>query len=110
MQFIDDNDDIDIPGTIALSALNVARKTGLTEAGVYALTERSEFPQSIWLSPGRRAWLADEVEAWLLEKIANRERPDSNIARRGRKKLEVGKGVVVAFPRLRSSDDNLPAA
>jgi predicted DNA-binding transcriptional regulator AlpA len=43
----------------------VARKTGLSRASIYRYIARGLFPDRRSIGPGRVAWLASEVSAWM---------------------------------------------
>lgn len=47
-----------------LSIQEVQRITSLSRASIYRFMAHKRFPQSVALSPGRRAWRASEVVAW----------------------------------------------
>ncbi|WP_297813525.1 AlpA family transcriptional regulator [uncultured Methylophaga sp.] len=50
----------------------VIKLTGLSSASVYRLAAAKKFPSPIKLSPGGRssAWVAEEVQSWIDERIA----------------------------------------
>jgi len=52
-------------GTAFWSLRRVISETGLSRATVYRYTRRGEFPQRRQLGPGRVAWIANEVVAWM---------------------------------------------
>ena len=49
--------------------------TGLSRSYIYELAKKNLFPQSLALVPGgiARAWVLTEVEAWLNQRIAERD-------------------------------------
>ena len=51
---------------------DVESMTGLSCSAIYALVAKSEFPAPVNIVPNGRsvAWLADEVEGWIEERIA----------------------------------------
>lgn len=49
---------------------NVLQITGLGRTTVYRLMKAGKFPQPVELGPNTRAWIADEVESWCAERIA----------------------------------------
>jgi prophage regulatory protein len=51
-----------------VSAKQARALTGLSHPTLWRMTKRKEFPQPKQLTPGRVAYLAEEVEAWLVEK------------------------------------------
>ena len=60
----------------------VREMTGLPNSTLYELVVRGEFPQPVPLS-GRRAvaWLLDEVNAWIEQRIAERDQSQSQTTR-----------------------------
>ena len=48
-------------------------KTGLARATVYRHMENNKFPKSVSLGERAVAWLENEVEEWMLERIAERD-------------------------------------
>lgn len=48
----------------------VQRATGLGRSQVYALAKAGKFPAPIKLSERCSAWVGDEIEAWIAERIA----------------------------------------
>lgn len=50
----------------------VERRTGLKRSTIYSRMKEGSFPQSVSL--GRSvAWVAEEIDAWIEERIAQRE-------------------------------------
>jgi predicted DNA-binding transcriptional regulator AlpA len=47
------------------SANTVRLKTGLSRASIYRYVRRGEFPRRLRIGPGRVAWMASEVTAWI---------------------------------------------
>ena len=47
-----------------LSIKQVMRVTSLSRASIARFMAAKRFPQSVALSPGRRAWRASEISAW----------------------------------------------
>ena len=43
-----------------------------TRKHVNTLEGRGEFPERVWLGPNSCGWVADEVDAWVEEKIRRR--------------------------------------
>jgi prophage regulatory protein len=67
-------------GTTILRLKAVVAKTGVPTSGIYKLMDDGEFPKPIVLSAGRVGWIADEVEAWLKERIeATRQQGERTI-------------------------------
>ena len=54
-----------------LSLRSVKDQTSLSRSTVYRLQALGTFPASVPLG-GRVAWVADEVEAWCLDRVAAR--------------------------------------
>jgi prophage regulatory protein len=54
--------------------------TKLSKSYVYALAAEGRFPRSIPLVPGgtARAWVASEVQAWIGQRIADRDQEKGN--------------------------------
>jgi len=53
-----------------LSIKEVIEVTGLSRTTVWRLGRDGQFPKSRQISPGRRAFLRSEIEAWIREKAA----------------------------------------
>jgi prophage regulatory protein len=51
----------------------VSRRTGLCRSSIYQQVEAGTFPQPVKLGLRAVAWVEDEVEAWLGDKIAQRD-------------------------------------
>jgi prophage regulatory protein len=47
------------------SVKTVRLKTGLSRASIYRYVRRGEFPRRLRIGPGRVAWMASEVTAWI---------------------------------------------
>ena len=48
----------------------VTAKTTLGRSAVYAYMKEGKFPASIQVGPRRVAWIEEEVDAWVQERIA----------------------------------------
>jgi prophage regulatory protein len=48
------------------------RLVPLSDATVWRLERRNEFPRRIQLSPGRVAWRRSEIERWLAQRMSAR--------------------------------------
>jgi prophage regulatory protein len=59
----------------------VVDRVGLSRAQIYALMEQGKFPKQIPLGANSVGWIEAEVNEWLRQRIAERDRP----SRRGRK-------------------------
>lgn len=58
-----------------LMSLNEAAKaTSLSRTSIFKLRERGEFPRAVPLGERRVAFVRDEVNAWIADRIASRER------------------------------------
>jgi prophage regulatory protein len=51
----------------------VLARTGLSRSQAYSLAGQSRFPRPIKLSERCAAWVESEVEAWIRERMAQRE-------------------------------------
>ncbi|NLZ17122.1 MAG: AlpA family transcriptional regulator [Desulfobulbaceae bacterium] len=51
----------------------VERRTGLSRSSVYALAKEGKFPSPVSLGPRTVAWVAEEVDAWIEERIQQRQ-------------------------------------
>jgi prophage regulatory protein len=52
----------------------VCRDYSISESSLDAMVARGEFPKPIKMSPGRTAWIAAEIDAWLADKARRRAR------------------------------------
>lgn len=52
----------------------VKAKTGLPESTIYYLQAKGEFPRSVKLSERVAAWDEAEIDAWMADKLAQRDR------------------------------------
>lgn len=50
----------------------VIRRTGLSRSSVYSLMEQGKFPRQIKVSENTAAWLEQEIDAYLQERIDER--------------------------------------
>jgi prophage regulatory protein len=48
----------------------VKARTGLSRSSVYLKVSRGEFPRPVALGARSVGWVADEIDAWLAERIA----------------------------------------
>ena len=60
-------------GRRLLSMNAVVHRTSLSRATIYRLASSGEFPPRVRLLGARSAWIEDEVEAWIEERIASRD-------------------------------------
>ena len=51
----------------------VMAKTGLARATIYKYIANNKFPKSVSLGDRAVAWIENEVEEWMLERIAERD-------------------------------------
>ena len=51
----------------------VMQRTGLSRSTIYELTAAGKFPRQIKTSERTAAWVASEVDAYLAERIAERD-------------------------------------
>jgi prophage regulatory protein len=52
----------------------VKAKTGLPESTIYFLQAKGRFPRSVKLSERVAAWDEGEVDAWMADRLAQRDR------------------------------------
>jgi prophage regulatory protein len=52
---------------------NVVSKTGYSRMQIYRLEKAGEFPKRVRLGPNSVGWVESEVDAWIDEKIQNRD-------------------------------------
>lgn len=57
-----------------LSAWDVIARIGVSRATIYRMVDSGEFPSPVKISPGRRAWVEAEVNAWLADRLAERRK------------------------------------
>lgn len=55
----------------------VIAKTGRSRASIYADIERGSFPAPIKLGPRAIGFLADEIDGWISERVAERDQRDA---------------------------------
>lgn len=51
----------------------VERRTGLKRSSIYAMMKAGVFPRAVSLGDRAVAWVEDEVDAWIRERIASRQ-------------------------------------
>ena len=61
--------------TRLLSKRQVREKVLYSPAHIARLEEAGKFPKRVPLGPGRVGWVEDEIEQWLLARIAERDQP-----------------------------------
>ncbi|WP_299686741.1 AlpA family transcriptional regulator [uncultured Vibrio sp.] len=47
--------------------------TGLSRSSIYKYMDERQFPQSVSLGERSVAWVEDEVQDWILERVAERD-------------------------------------
>lgn len=52
----------------AIRIKDVIQKVSLSQSTIYAMISRGTFPKPFELTPGRVAWIEDEIDSWLAEK------------------------------------------
>lgn len=52
---------------------DVIHRTGLSRSTIYALVAEGKFPRQIKVSPNTAGWLEHEIDAYLQERIAERD-------------------------------------
>ena len=52
----------------------VERRTGLRKSAIYARIGRGTFPRPVSISRRASRWVASEIDAWLRERVAERDR------------------------------------
>lgn len=57
----------------ALSAADAAAYLGLSRASVWRMAAAGTLPRPVMLSPGRRAWMRDELDQWLEQRRTERD-------------------------------------
>lgn len=61
--------------TRLLSKKQVREKVLYSPAHIARLEEAGKFPKRVPIGPGRVGWVEEEVEQWLLQRIADRDKP-----------------------------------
>ena len=51
----------------------VIQKVGMSASSIYELIAAGEFPRQVPISEQRRAWIAEEVDEWMAQRIARRD-------------------------------------
>lgn len=59
---------------VFLRLKGVKAKTGLPESTIYYLQAKGKFPRSVKLSERVAAWDEAEIEAWMADRIAQRDK------------------------------------
>lgn len=61
-----------------LKLSEVMNRTGLSRSTIYLYLSRGEFPQQVPLTTRRVGWQAAEIDAWLDERISQRDDLNGN--------------------------------
>jgi len=59
--------------TVFLRRKQLKAKDGLPESTRYALIAKGKYPRPVKLGPRMAAWVESEVEAWMAERITQRD-------------------------------------
>ncbi|MET4163892.1 prophage regulatory protein [Marinobacterium sp. MBR-111] len=51
----------------------VIRTTGLSRSSIYRKMSENSFPSTVSLGPRASGWVEDEVQRWIIERIALRD-------------------------------------
>jgi prophage regulatory protein len=61
--------------------------TTLSRSSIYAMIERQEFPRGVKIGRRATAWIPEDIENWIQERIAiSRELPELMVGTRAKKK------------------------
>lgn len=52
----------------AIRIKEVIQKVSLSQSTIYAMIAKGAFPKPFELTPGRVAWIEEDIDAWLTEK------------------------------------------
>lgn len=52
----------------AISIKEVIQKVSLGQSTIYAMIAKGKFPKPFELTPGRVAWVEEDIDAWLVAK------------------------------------------
>ena len=67
-----------VPRIQMLRRAEVARRVGLGKTQIYRRIRSDGFPAPVPISPGRRAWVEHEIDAWIEKRIEqSRDDPSS---------------------------------
>ena len=67
-------DEVAPPRRTFLRSKQLKAKDGLPESTRYKLISEGKYPKPVKLGPRMSAWLEDEVEAWMAERVAQRDK------------------------------------
>jgi len=51
----------------------VAKKTGLPKSTIYQYVTEGRFPPPVKVSPRVAVWLESEIDAWMIDRVAERD-------------------------------------
>ena len=51
----------------------VTARTGLSKSTIYSMIRAGSFPRAVALSPRNRGWVEREIDAWIEERLADRD-------------------------------------
>lgn len=58
----------------------VEQRTGMSRSGIYAAIAQGEFPEPIRLTDRAVGWIEHEIEAWINERISQRDKAKTSNA------------------------------
>ncbi|MGY4570480.1 AlpA family phage regulatory protein [Bradyrhizobium sp. USDA 3256] len=58
---------------ISYEQLKATKGIGLSKLQLWRLEKRNQFPRRVRTSPGRFAWIESEIDAYITQKIAERD-------------------------------------
>ena len=59
----------------------VRQRTGLSRSSIYLLESQQRFPRRLKPTPGTSAWLEDEIQAWIADRVRDRDSGTSTDSR-----------------------------
>lgn len=65
--------DNDTPGTRFIPQSEVQRRVPYSRVQIWRLEKQGRFPKRVRIGPNRVAWVETEVEAWINDRLAERE-------------------------------------
>jgi len=60
-------------GRSVIKLPDVMKKTCLSKAGIYSMIQKNVFPKPIKLGTRASGWIEDEVDAWIEDRIKERD-------------------------------------
>ena len=64
-------------GRRLLKLPDVQCKIGQRKSWIYAQIREGRFPAPVPTGPGSVAWLEDELDKWIMDRVADRDQPSS---------------------------------